>query len=277
MVKTATMLPEKIFNSTWYSSLSSSLILAFLSVILFSSTSTAWIFEEFEKIVESNDVEAAWGAIHEIPRDLSLEEKERTVKVLMAALQREWPRCTGDIRQGIAYKLADFDTKAAIPLLIELIREGENIEHECAECGCCFTYQSISGAFLSLEPDFFCENGVLSALHSLATFSYAKDVSELAQSDTPYRPQLLVILGKIGSGRYAHFIAKYADSGNTMTRLAVAFALGEMKQPSGVPVLGRLLEDSSESIRWITSSSLTSIGGERVVDTARLRLLHPDK
>jgi HEAT repeat protein len=277
MVKSATVLPGKFFKSTWYSSLSSSLILAFLSVILSSSTSTAWSSEELKKIVESNDVEAAWEAIHEIPRDISLVEKERTVKVLMAALQREWPRCTGDIRQEIAYKLADFDTEAAIPLLIELIRKEENIEHECAECGCCFAYHSISGAFLSLEPDFFCENAVLSALHSLATFSYAKDVSELAQSDTPFRPQLLVILGNIGSGRYAHFIAKYADSGNNMTRLAVAFALGEMKQPSGIPVLGRLLEDSSETVRWAASSSLTSIAGERVVDTVRLRLLHPDK
>ncbi len=132
---------------------------------------------------------------------------------------------------------------------------------------------SVNDTFTELEPDFFCENSVLRALQSLATFSYAKEISELVKSDTAYRPQLLVILGKIGHPRYAHFISRFADR----EPLAVAQALGEIKQDSGIPVLSRLLESSTESVRWTASQSLILINGERVVDSVKLRLRHPNQ
>jgi hypothetical protein len=69
--------------------------------------------------------------------------------------------------------------------------------------------------------------------------------------------------GRIGHARYAYFIAKFANS----ECLAVAQALGVIKQLSDIPVLGRLLEDSDESVRWAASQSLTLIRGEGVVDT----------
>jgi hypothetical protein len=131
----------------------------------------------------------------------------------------------------------------------------------------------VDDTFAELEPDFFCENGVLRALKSLATFSYAKEISELVESTTAYRPQLLVILGGIGNPRYAHFISKFADQ----EPLAVAQALGEIKQPSGIPVLSRLLESSNESVRWTASRSLIQIKGDRVVDSVKLRLSHPNQ
>jgi hypothetical protein len=128
--------------------------------------------------------------------------------------------------------------------------------------------------FTELEGDFFfCENGVLGALQSLATFSYAKEISELVESNTAYRPQLLVILGKIGHPRYAYFISKFADR----EPLAVAQALGEIKEPSGIPVLLRLLESSNESVRWTASQSLILIKGDRVVDGLKLRLSYPNQ
>jgi HEAT repeat protein len=131
----------------------------------------------------------------------------------------------------------------------------------------------VNDTFTQLEPDFFCENGVLRALHSLVTFSYAKEISELVESNTAYRPQLLVILGKIGHPRYAHFISKFADR----EPLAVAQALGEIKQPSGIPVLSRLLESPNESARWTASQSLILIKGDVVVDSVKLRLRHPNQ
>jgi hypothetical protein len=131
----------------------------------------------------------------------------------------------------------------------------------------------VNDTFTELEPDFFCENGVLRALQSLATFSYAKEVSELAESTIAYRPPLLVILGKIGHPRYAYFISKFADR----EPLAVARALGEIKQTSGIPVLSRLLESSNESVRWTASQSLILIKGERVVESVKLRLRHPNQ
>lgn len=131
----------------------------------------------------------------------------------------------------------------------------------------------MNDTFTELEPYFFCENRVLGALHSLVTFSYAKEISGLVETATAYRPQLLVILGKIGHPRYAYFISKFADK----EPLAVAQALGEMKQPAGIPVLSRLLESSNESVRWAASQSLILIKGDRVVDSVKLRLRHPNQ
>lgn len=209
----------------------------------------------------------------QMPKELSHQQREEAIRILTDALRKDWSRCTGGIRQSIAIQLATIDAKEAIPVPLELIKGKKNIDHECAECGCCFNPVSVGDTFADLQPDLFCENQLLNALHSLATFSYAKEILELVESATAYRPQLLVILGKIGQSRYAHFIAKFADK----EPLAVTQALGEMKQPSGIPVLARLLESSNESVRWTASQSLISIGGARVIDTVRLRLRHPNK
>lgn len=246
-----------------------------ISSFTFLATSPAWAgsSDELKQALQANDVEVAWNAVRDIPQELPPQQKDETIEILIKALRKEWPRCTGDIRQSIADQLASLDAKEATPDLLELIRENKHIEHECAECGCCFLSWSVSDTFLELEPDFFCENSVLRALYHLSTFTYAKEISELAGSTARYRPQLLVILGKIGHPRYAHFIAKFADG----EPLAVAQALGEMKQSSGIPVLGRLLEDSNVSVRWAASQSLILIGGERVVETVKLRLHHPNE
>jgi HEAT repeat protein len=229
--------------------------------------------EGLQQALEADEVESAWKAINAIPRELSPEQKKDTIKLLTKTLRKQWPRCTGDIRQDIADQLASLHAKEAVPDLLELIRKNKHIEHECAECGCCFLAWSVSDTFSELEPDFFCENRLLRALHALATFSYAKEISELAESQTPYRPQLLVILGKIGHPRYAHFIAKFVDS----EPLAVAHALGVINQPSGIPVLGSLLENPNEPVRWAASRSLSLIGGQRVVNTLKLRVHHPNE
>jgi HEAT repeat protein len=89
--------------------------------------------EEFRTTLASDDVEAAWKAIRAIPRELSGPEQEEIIHLLRKALVGQWPRCTGDIRQAIAQKLADFDAKAAVPDLLQLIREDRRISHECAE------------------------------------------------------------------------------------------------------------------------------------------------
>lgn len=249
------------------------LLIAFDCLPGSASQTRAVSFEELKQALQSNDVEVAWRAVDAISQKPSSPQKEETVKVLIKALSKEWARCTGDIRQSIANQLAALDAKEAIPDLLELIRGGKAIDHECAECGCCFVPSSVNDTFFELQPDFFCENSVLRALNSLATFSYAKEISEMVELATTYRPQLLVILGRIGHPRYAHFIGKFADR----EPLAVAQALGEIKQPSGIPVLARLLEDSNESVRWTASQSLTLIRGDQVVDAVKLRLHHPNK
>jgi hypothetical protein len=88
---------------------------------------------EFRTTLAGDDVEAAWKAIQAIPRELSGSQQEEIIHLLRKALVRQWPRCAGDIRQAIAQKLADLDAKAAIPDLLQLLREGRRISHECAE------------------------------------------------------------------------------------------------------------------------------------------------
>jgi HEAT repeat protein len=246
-----------------------------LSLCFMGSACPAWAdsLDDLKKALQGNDVEVAWKAVDGMPKKIPPQQRQETVKILTAALKKDWARCTGDLRQSVAMQLEAMDAKEAVSDLLGLIKEKKNIDHECAECGCCFNPVSIADTFAELQPDFFCENRVLNALYSLATFSYAKEVSELAESATAHRAQLLVILGKIGHPRYAHFISKFADK----EPLAVAQALGEMKQPAGIPVLARLLESSHEAARWTASQSLVLTGGDRVIETVRLRLQHPNK
>jgi hypothetical protein len=110
-----------------------SLPLLFICIIGTLSPASADRLDKLRTILEGDDVEATWQAVHTIPRGLSSPEKDETIHLLRKALMREWPRCTGDIRQAIAQKMADLDAKAAIPDLLELIREDRRISHECAE------------------------------------------------------------------------------------------------------------------------------------------------
>ena len=89
--------------------------------------------DELKKALQGNDVEAAWEAVDTMPQKISPQQREETVKVLMMALEKEWPRCAGDIRQSIAIQLATMNAKEAIPVFLELIREKKNIDHECSE------------------------------------------------------------------------------------------------------------------------------------------------
>ena len=93
----------------------------------------AWAdsLDELKKALQTNDVEVAWKAVDEMPKKVSLRQREETVKVLTKALKKEWVRCAGDIRQSIAMQLAAINAKEAIPDLLELIREKRSIEHEC--------------------------------------------------------------------------------------------------------------------------------------------------
>ena len=98
-----------------------------------SEVSVENTLEEMRTTLAGDDVEAARNAIGAVPSDLSGLEREEIIGVLRKALIRQWPRCTGDIRQVIAQKLADLNARAAIPDLLELIRENRRISHECAQ------------------------------------------------------------------------------------------------------------------------------------------------
>jgi len=72
---------------------------------------------------------AALGALAEVKAP-----RPQIVAGLLDALKTgRWNRCGGDMRDGIARTLAEWQVKAAVPALLELVRSGKSIEHECSE------------------------------------------------------------------------------------------------------------------------------------------------
>ncbi len=108
-------------------------LISFLYLPGSASLTRAGSSEELRKALQSDNVEAAWQAVDGMPRAISPEQKKEEVRVLTEGLKKEWARCTGDIRQSIAGRLAYIKAKEAIPDLLELIRAKKNIDHECAE------------------------------------------------------------------------------------------------------------------------------------------------
>jgi HEAT repeat protein len=46
---------------------------------------------------------------------------------------RDWDRCAGDMRDTIARALGELNAKEGVIPLLELVKSGKSIEHECAE------------------------------------------------------------------------------------------------------------------------------------------------
>jgi HEAT repeat protein len=62
------------------------------------------------------------------------ENRAQVVAGLIDAIQTgEWSRCAGDMRDAIARLLRDLEAREAVVPLLELVRSGKSIEHECAE------------------------------------------------------------------------------------------------------------------------------------------------
>ena len=61
-------------------------------------------------------------------------ERAQVVPALIDALRnREWASCSGDVRDAIARSLAQLKAKEAVVPLLELVRSGKPLEHECVE------------------------------------------------------------------------------------------------------------------------------------------------
>jgi len=58
----------------------------------------------------------------------------QVVPALIEALRnRDWATCSGDVRDAIARSLAELKAKEAVPPLLDLVRSGKSLEHECVE------------------------------------------------------------------------------------------------------------------------------------------------
>ncbi len=61
-------------------------------------------------------------------------ERAQVVPALIDALRnREWATCSGDVRDAIARSLAQLKAKEAVVPLLELVRSGKPLDHECVE------------------------------------------------------------------------------------------------------------------------------------------------
>lgn len=238
------------------------LLLAPLSVS-FSGEGNADDVESLIRGLKSKSYETAWSSTNELPK--FPKERERIVPALIDALGYEWEKCTGDIRQGIAYALTALKAKEGVFPLLDLLKKGAATEHECAECGCCFLPLSVGDIFEERNLDPFCENGVLKAIDLLADFSHSKAIADLI-TEGKHRTELLITLGKVGLPRYAHFISRYRNDNNAEVRRGVAIALGSIDNDEvSVPVLTGYLSRTGEEflVRWDASDSLVRIGRRR--------------
>ena len=83
--------------------------------------------------LKGRDFDRASAADTEL-RKHTTRDRARVVAGLIDALRvGEWNRCSGDMRDSIARTLAELKVKAAVVPLLDLVKTGKSIEHECAE------------------------------------------------------------------------------------------------------------------------------------------------
>jgi HEAT repeat protein len=82
--------------------------------------------------LESHDFEQASAAVDALRR--RTDARPAVVAGLIGALATgTWDRCGGDVRDAIASALLDLKAREAVLPLLELVRSGRPIEHECSE------------------------------------------------------------------------------------------------------------------------------------------------
>ena len=82
--------------------------------------------------LESRDYEQASAAVQALRT--RTDARPAVVAGLVRGLRTgTWDRCGGDVRDAIASALIELRAKEAVLPLLELVRSGKPIEHECAE------------------------------------------------------------------------------------------------------------------------------------------------
>jgi HEAT repeat protein len=62
------------------------------------------------------------------------QHRMEVVPALIEAIKtRDWNRCAGDVRDAIARTLGELKAREAVVPLLEVIKSGRPIEHECAQ------------------------------------------------------------------------------------------------------------------------------------------------
>jgi len=87
---------------------------------------------ELIQTLQGREFTDAVGAAERLGRYAS--QRAQVVPALIDALRnREWATCSGDVRDAIARSLAQLKAKEAVVPLLDLVRSGKPLEHECVE------------------------------------------------------------------------------------------------------------------------------------------------
>lgn len=82
--------------------------------------------------LKSPDFETAFHAAESLGRHSAY--RARIVPALIAILRTpRWDRCGGDMRDAIARSLGELNARDAVVPLLELVKSGKRIDHECVE------------------------------------------------------------------------------------------------------------------------------------------------
>lgn len=243
------------------------LINVFLFLIFLSFASTAsgrTDTEEVESLLKdlkAADFQKVWDASQRLAEFPQYEK--RIAPGLIEALKNDWSQCAGDIRDSIAFALREVDARESVLPLLKLLQSGKTIEHQCADCACCFLPVTPSDEISVRAYEPFCQQGVLMTIDQFADASHAGILTSLVSAGVS-RPELLITLGRIGPPTIAEFIARFKDDKDFEMRRSVATALGSVKNEAiAIPVLVRYLEDENFFVQWAAAHSLIAVGGER--------------
>ena len=108
-------------------------------VVLLAATGVIPAFAETDgevgrllRDLESRDFDRAHSAAEKLREHPAA--RAQTVPALMQALAgRDWDRCSADARDAIARTLAALKAREAVTPLLELVKSGKPIDHECFE------------------------------------------------------------------------------------------------------------------------------------------------
>ena len=87
---------------------------------------------ELIRTLQGREFTAAVGAAERLGSLSS--ERAQVVPALVDALRnREWASCSADVRDAIARSLSQLKAKEAVGPLLDLVRSGKPLDHECVE------------------------------------------------------------------------------------------------------------------------------------------------
>lgn len=82
--------------------------------------------------VRSTDFETAYAAAQQL-RDHPAHRAEIVPALIEAITRGEWDRCGGDMRDAIAATLGELKARESVTPLLDVVKTGKPIEHECVE------------------------------------------------------------------------------------------------------------------------------------------------